>query len=240
MVRNACGLALILALAGAAPAARAAAGPAREPAFAIQERIFDRYHEVGLLGGFIPDEEFHYAFPVGVDYIYNFTENVAWEVVKAQYVLNREKALKKDLEDDFGVTPSKFDTMKFMIHSNLILKPSYGKDALRNRSVINHETYLLLGGGLVSYEEETSEGEKHAKNALSLSLGIGRKYFLTKTWCLNLEVRDLVNFKHDGIKNNVVLGIGLGYRFNLAPRTAEKDDGVERLKTLLNEGAPHD
>ncbi len=230
-----CLMVILFLLLGWAPAGLAAEAAGEEDVSAIQNRIFDRYHEIGVPVGFIPDDDFYYDFPVGVSYTYNFNENWAWEVARGQWVINAEKDLKDDLESDFGITPSEFDKIKFTVHSNLILKPSYGKDALWNKYIINHETYLLAGGGIVYYERETSTGEESSETAPSLSLGVGRKYFLNDKFCLNLEVRDLVNFKDEGVENNVYLGVGLGFRFDLGPRRPMRETSVDRFKGYIEE-----
>jgi outer membrane beta-barrel protein len=208
-----------------------------EEVFAIQERIFDRDHEVGLVLGYIPDERFQHAFPAGLDYLFNFNENLAWEVGRAQYFFNVDKDLKEDLEKEFGATPEEFDRRKYSIHTSLLLKPSYGKDALWNRRIVNHETFVALGAGIAAYERETSTGEKSSELAPSLSFGLGRKYFLGPKLCLNLEIRDFVDFKDAGVENHVFLGIGLGYRFNLKPRKPPEDEAAKRLKGYLKEKA---
>jgi outer membrane beta-barrel protein len=202
---------------------------------AIQERIFHRHHEIGLNVGYIPDDDFYYAFPVGLGYTYNFNDHFSWEVVRAQLALNTEKSLKDDLEENFGVTPQEFDEPKYFIHSHLVFKPSYGKDAVWNRSVVNHETYLFLGGGMVNYERDYSYGSSDSENAPSVSFGIGRKYFLNQNLCLNLEVRDTVTFKDGETENNIWFGVSLGFRFNLSPRKMEQDSTIQLLDHYLRD-----
>ncbi len=146
-----------------------------------------------------------------------------------------DKDVKEDLENDFGVTPTQFDEMKLMLHTSLVIKPSYGKDALWNRKVINHESYLLAGIGMVSYDRHFSVGEEESEQAVSLSFGLGRKYFLNKKFAINLEFRDFVNFKEEDVENIVYLGVGLSYRFDLAPRKAARDTSVDNFKRYLKE-----
>lgn len=222
----------LLFLAGLAPAARSAQGDP-EQVFAIQERRFARFHELALAVGFIPDEDFNYDYPVGLSYTFNFNENLAWEVLRGQWVFNYEKDLRQDLENDFGVTPESFDEMRYTVHSSFVLKPSYGKDALWNRWLVNHETFVLAGAGITGYERQFSDGETENETALSLSFGLGRKFFLNESFCLNLEVRDLVNFKEDGVENNVYLGMSLGFRFNLSPREPDRTGQVEDFRRRL-------
>ena len=202
---------------------------------AIQERVFHRHHELGLNVGYIPDDDFYYAFPVGLGYTYSFNDHFSWEVVRAQLAVNTEKDLKDELEDNFGVTPQEFDEPKYFIHSHLVFKPSYGKGAVWNRGVVNHETYLFLGGGMVNYERDYSYGSSESENAPSVSFGIGRKYFLNQNLCLNLEVRDTVTFKDDETENNIWFGVSLGFRFDLSPRKTERDSTIQLLDHYLRD-----
>ena len=233
--RSAVAAALLLVL-PCAPGAAAPRPGEGEEVVAIQKRLFDRFHEVALVAGFIPDEDFYYVFPVGLSYTYNFNENLAWEVIRAQWAFTNEKDLKKDLESDFGATPSQFDEMKYLIHTNVLVKPSYGKDALWNRRVIHHETYLLAGVGVAGYDRRTSDGGRSGRHALSLSFGLGRKYFLNRSFCVNFEVRDLVNLKGGDTENNVYFGVSLGWRFDLSPRRPPRDPAVDELRHYLGGG----
>ncbi len=204
-------------------------------AFVIQDKIFHRYHELGFALGYIPDDDFYEAFPVGINYTFNFNDRLAWEVVRGQIVVNTDKDLKGDLEDDYGVTPQAFDEPKYLIHTHFVYKPSYGKDAVLNRSIINHESYLFLGCGMASYETHNNYGESETKDAFSLSFGIGKKYFLNKKFCLNFEIRDMINFKDDETVNNIWFGVSIGYRFNLGERKTVDDTTIDTLKRYLEE-----
>ncbi|RJP82939.1 MAG: outer membrane beta-barrel domain-containing protein [Desulfobacteraceae bacterium] len=205
----------------------------KDPVFAIQKRIFHKSHELGLPIGYIPDDDFYQVFPVGVSYTYHFNENWAWEAARGQYFLNQEKDLKGKLETEFGVTPSAFSEPKYMIHSSLVMKPFYGKEALWNSGIMNKESYFLLGGGVVNYERQFSFGESSTENALSVSLGYGSRYFISDNLCLNLEIRDMITFKDEKTENNIFVGLTVGFRFNLSPRKSERDHTIDKLKTYI-------
>ncbi len=212
--------------------AKDAAG--EEKVFAIQERIFQRDHELTLSLGYIPDDDFYNVFPVGVGYTYHFNDFIAWEVVKGMYLYNREKDLKKDLEDDFGVAPSEFLEPKYMIHSNLVIKPFYGKESIWNRTVLNHESYFLMGAGIVNYDKNFSYGSTAGETDPSICMGYGIKYFMTKSVCVNLEIRDFINLRDDGTENNIYMGIGITYRYNLSARKTDQDETIDKLKGYLD------
>jgi len=203
-----------------------------ERVYAIQNKVFHRYHEMGLNFGYIPDDDFFELFPIGINYIFHFNDHFSWEVARGYLVMKQEKDIKKDLENEFGVAPSEFSKPKYILHSHLIFKPLYGKDAIWNKGVINHESYFFLGGGMVSYERLTLPG---VENALSISAGFGIKYFLNKYACLNFEIRDLTNFKEDDTENNLWFALCLGFRFNLRARKPQDNPTVKILNHYLRE-----
>jgi len=205
----------------------------KDPVSAIQKRIFHKSHELGLIAGYIPDDDFYEVLPVGVSYTYNFNENWAWEVARGVYFVNQEKDLKGKLEVEFGVTPSEFSEPKYMIHSSIMMKPFYGKESIWNKGIINKESYFLIGGGIVNYERQFSYGDPSTENAISINLGYGSRYFITDTLSLNIEIRDLITFKEEETVNNIFIGCTVGFRFNLSPRETEKDQTVDMMKTYL-------
>lgn len=206
-----------------------------EKVHAIQNRIFHRNHELDLSLGYIADDDFFHPYPIGLGYTFHFSETVAWEIARVEYLFNQDKDLKSTLENDFNVTPERFPEQQYSAYSHFIYKPLYGKHAFLNRGVINNEIYFLAGAGMVGYEWQHSTGETETENVLSLSFGAGLKYFLSERFCLNFEIRDLVNFRDDNTENNLYFGIALGYRFNLAPRKVEEDDSMKKLKRILND-----
>jgi len=123
--------------------------------------------------------------------------------------------------------------LKFAVHSNFILEPLYGKDVFGNRRVINHETYLFLGGGTISYERKFSNGETDSEVAPSVSFGVGKKFFMGEKLCLFVELKDWVNFRESDVENNFWFGMSLGFRFNLSPRKNQDDATTEKLDKYL-------
>jgi outer membrane beta-barrel protein len=206
-----------------------------EKVFAVQERVFDRHHEIGLSFGYIPDDNFYNAYPVGIGYTYHFNPYLAWEVIRGQYMFTQEKDIKKKLEKEFGVTPEVFLQPKYMVHSNIIIKPLYGKEALWNKGIINHESYLIFGGGMINYEKKYSDGTKDSESDPSICVGAGTRYFINRNLCTTLEIRDLVNLKKDKTENNVYFGLGLSFQFNIFPDKSQQDEAVGKLKGYLEE-----
>ncbi len=207
----------------------------QEKVRAIQERIYQKSHELGVAAGYIPDDNFYEAFPVGAYYTFTFNELFAWEVTRAQWIFTSDKDIKNDLEDEFGVRPSDFVEPKWSIYSHAVFTPFYGKDAVLNRGIVNRETYLLLGGGVVHYDNKENFEDSSSETAPSLSFGVGQKFFIKENYALNLEIRNITNFRDDDTEWRVYLGASFGFRFDLSPRKKHKDPKIEKLNYYLKD-----
>lgn len=181
----------------------------------IQERLFDKKREIGINFGYLPDDNFYESFPISVNFIHHFNERYAWEVIRASYMLNNERDIKLDLEENFGVTPSTFDELTSHIETSFMIKPSYGKDSLWNKRILNHEGFITFGAGVATFEKKLSYGDPQQESALTASIGIGRKYFVSKKFNVSLELKNIMMFKESNVENYVFLGVGLNYRFDL-------------------------
>ncbi len=207
-----------------------------ESVSAVQNRIFHRNHEIDFNIGYIADDDFFHVYPVGIGYTFHFNEDIAWEIARAEYMFNTDKDLKSTLQDEFNVQPERFPEQKYMLHTHFVYKPLYGKHAFRNRGIINNEISIFAGPGIVHYEWDYSTGETVSENAFSLSFGAGMKFFLSERWCINVEIRDLLNFRENETENNIYFGLGVGFRFDLAPRKVKEDPTMKKLKRILNNG----
>jgi outer membrane beta-barrel protein len=206
-----------------------------EKVYAVQNKVFHRHHEIDFSVGYSADDDFFHLYPLGLGYTFHLNEHVSWEVARVQYLFTQDKDLKKTLESEFEVQPEQFSEPKYMVHTHAVFKPLYGKSAVLNRGIVNHEVYLLAGGGIANYEWNQSSGESRSESAFSVSVGAGMRYFMSEHFCINFEIRDLLHFREDDTENNVMFGVSFGYRFNLGARRVEEDQGMKRLKRILNE-----
>ncbi len=206
--------------------------------FAIQNKIFHRHHELGVVLGYIPDDDFYEVYPGGLSYTFHLNDFWAFDI-RGQVISSDAKDLKSELES-VGATPSIYRELKQLAHAHLIVKPFYGKDAIRNRGIINNETYIFLGGGSAAYENHQSYGESTSESAFSLSFGIGTKYFVNKKMCINFEIRDMMNYRDDKTVNNIWFGISFGYRFNFKARKIYGDTTLQTLHRYLGKDNSHE
>lgn len=209
-----------------------------EPVFAIQEKIFFKYHELSIVTGYITNDDFYDVFPIGLAYTYNFNDTMSWEVLRAYYDFTREKDLLKDLVNDHGAAPTQFYQPQTQLLSHFVYRPLYGKDAFLNKSVLNHETYFYGGGGIDVYKKkypDPTAGSSSDEIALCISFGAGIKYFINESANVAFELRDIMSYQEDEIENKVWIGVNWGFRFNLKARKSYSDQTLNSLKKYLKD-----
>ncbi len=206
-----------------------------EPVYAIQEKVFFKYHELAFVTGYISDEDFYEVFPVGLSYTYNFDDRNSWEVFRAYYDFTVEKDLLKDLVSDYGVAPEQVYKPKAQLLTHFIYRPMYGKDAVLNKSILNHETFFFVGGGIDIYSKSAPYESSSDELALCGSFGAGIKYFINDSINITFELRDLLSFREDELENRIWFGINCGFRFNMEARKTYSDGTLNTLSRYLED-----
>jgi outer membrane beta-barrel protein len=146
---------------------------------AVQDRAYRMNHELTLGIGVMPIDAFYKGIYAQVAYTFHFTDTFAWQVGRGAYSYNINTGLRNQLERDFGVLPTAFDEVQFMVGSDLIWTPIYGKTSWMNRSVAHFEAYLILGGSVL----KLTSAFRPAVNA-----GIGARLFHTKHISYRLDI----------------------------------------------------
>lgn len=207
-----------------------------ENVFAVQEKMFHNYHELAFLTGYIASDDFYHVLPVGVAYNFHFDDRISWDA-RLYANFNMEKDILKDLLNDFGAAPVAYYEPKFQLLTHLVIRPFYGKDAILNKSVINHETYFLAGGGIDFYSTNYSDGITAGKDeaALIISMGAGIKYFINQKVNLAFELRDYVTYRGDEVVNSMWFGVNVGFSFNLGARPSYSDETLSILNGYLKD-----
>lgn len=187
----------------------------QEDISAVQERIYDRHHEISVSGGITPNTAFFVNYPISVSYTYHLNEWLGWELVRGSYYLNKSRALTQSLIDDYKVEPGEFDFPVYSLQSALVIKPTYGKDSWFNKGVIHHQTYFTFGGGVTGYQKEFTYGDPVGDLAVSARAGVARKYFISQNLAVSLELENHFAFKKDETEHYLQLNAGIDIRFNL-------------------------
>lgn len=163
---------------------------------AVQDRAFRMNHELALGLGVLPLDAFYKGFFAQVGYTFHFTDHFAWQVGRGAYSYNVNTSLRDQLERQFSVHPTAFDTVNWMVGSDLVWSPWYGKMAFLNRSVAHFEVYLMgglsvmrltLGSVTLGVESGSASVFRPAAN-----IGIGFRLFANRLVSWRLDLTDNV------------------------------------------------
>src|SRR5262245_13205759 len=86
---------------------------------AVQERAYRMNHELSLALGVLPLDAFYKGVYGQVSYTYHFTDAFAWQVGRGAYSHSLNTGLRNELENGFGVSPTRFDEVQYFIGSDL-------------------------------------------------------------------------------------------------------------------------
>lgn len=170
--------------------------------FTIQPRAFRMNQEFSAAVGFLPIDAFYKYFAIAGHYVIHFSDLWAWEAVHFAYsnYLSVDTGLRDEMYRNWQAQPTDTPKLLYLLDTNAVFKPFYGKLAVLDSSVIYHETYFLLGVG----------AEKLATQwATAVDVGIGMRIFVNDRLSLRMEVRDYVYFPQAGPENDIYFGFAL-------------------------------
>jgi outer membrane beta-barrel protein len=172
---------------------------------AIQQRKYRMGVELELGGMFEPIDAFSKGLAPEGSLTLHFDDDWGWEVLRGGYVARLNTSLRTQLERDFGVDPTAFDSLQYYASSNLIFSPLYGKFALRNSSLVHMQAFLSFGA---AYSHFTSY------YAAAPELGAGLRVFLNNTFSVRFDARDAYFFGLTTKKQQNILFLSLGLSIN--------------------------
>jgi len=165
---------------------------------AVQERQYRMNHELTLGVGVLPLDAFYKGVTGQVSYTYHFTDSFAWQVGRGAYSYNVNTGLRSQLERDFGVLPTAFDEVNWMVGSDLVWTPWYGKASFLNRSVTHFEIFLVGGLSVLNLHlassNATTGGSGLSGTAFrpAANLGIGLRVYSNRFVSFRFDVTDNV------------------------------------------------
>jgi len=170
----------------------------------VVERNFIKLgrHEFTLGGGYFVSDEFSATYLGSAAYTYHLTEDAG---VEAWFNYTHSVAdLARVLEDGRATLVKDTNSRTLLAGANLVWAPVHGKMMLFSSRIVHFDLGLTAGVGVV--DSDTSRGA--AANA-----GIKVELFLSKSWALRFDVRDLVYrqelLDHRSFVNDLTLGLGL-------------------------------
>lgn len=150
---------------------------------AVQDRQYRMNHELSFGVGVLPIDAFYKGLLAQLGYTYHFSDAFAWQVGRGAYSYDVDTGLKAQLQRDFGVLPTAFDQVQWMVGSDLIWSPFYGKSSFLNHSVGHFEVYLIGGGSVIKLTSAFRP---------AVNLGVGARLFTGLHTSFRLDITDNV------------------------------------------------
>jgi len=170
---------------------------------AVQERQYRMHNELSFGVGVLPIDAFYKGLLAQVAYTYHFSDSFAWQIGRAAYSKNVDTGLRTQLQRDFGVLPTAFDQVEWMVGSDLMWSPFYGKSSFLNRSVSHFEIYLLGGGSII----KLTSAFRPAAN-----VGLGARLYTGEHLSFRLDITDnVVIVSHPFNVPTIQLSMGLNF-----------------------------
>ena len=152
----------------------------------IQNRKFKLGTEVTFEAAALPLDPFYKGIAGTARVTYHFNDFNAWELAAGTFSLNLDSSLTDQLLNNFGIQRQQLPGMQFMIETDYILKPFYGKFALANRTLLYQEVYLAVGA-TASYW--TPDPISVLALRYGPNVGGGLRFFLAEWMSLRFDIR---------------------------------------------------
>lgn len=178
---------------------------------AVQDREFRMSHELTLSVGVLPLDAFYKGVIAQVGYTYHFTDSFAWQIGRGMYSYNLDTGLRDQLERDFGVLPTAFQEVQYMVGSDLIWTPVYGKGSWLNHTVTHFEVFGVLGGSLLNLTNGLSKASTTFRPAVNV--GLGMRIFGSKHVSYRLDLTDNIVIATDKVFNVPTIQLSAAFNF---------------------------
>jgi len=203
-------LALLIALLAGRARAEAEETDQGGDLYSIEKRELMGSHELSVSVGVLPLNAFAKGVTLQGSYAYHFSQLLGWEIIGAMWSFNIDSGLREELKDRFDVKPTELGELQWIIESNLMFKPLYGKFVLANDKLLTGEMFFVLGYALGGYTSGYPSG---------FDFGVGLRMFIGQHFSIRLDIRDYL-FLPDG-ENNLYISLGLSLTFGFGEEEEE-------------------
>ena len=180
---------------------------------AVQNREFRLDHELSLGVGVLPLDAFYKGLTVQVGYTFHFSDSFAWQVGRALYSYDVKTGLEDQLERDFRVQPTTLQEVQWMVGSDLVWSPIYGKASFDNDSVHHFGAWLLVGGSVIKFRSTGSDGGTLQAFKPAVNFGLGVRLFQSRRVSYRLDLTDNVVISKQSIFNVPSLQLSVAFNF---------------------------
>lgn len=150
---------------------------------AVEPRPYALVHEFALSAGILPADAFYTGLSLGGSYTLHFSDLWAWEALSFHYSGNVDTGLEKRLGERWSAGPTGDAEFRYLVGSNAVFAPLFGKFTLFNSAIITASTYLALGGGFARY----TDGFRP-----QVSVGPGLRIFFGQVLSTRFDIRNVI------------------------------------------------
>lgn len=190
------------------------AGPPDPASRVIQKRRFELNHEIALMIGELPASPFYKGITLNAGYTLHFSNYVAWQILNFTYSIDVDTDLKRELQQIITLTGNTGKTAPYTGEiiaygaSHLIIKPFYGKQALRQSALLHVEGYLGLGPALAVVQRTADNGVAFGGEWL-----VGLRLWFSPVVSSRLEIGQLIYLVEGQVLQALHARIGIGFNF---------------------------
>ncbi len=148
----------LLVCGGAHAQSKAASSAQGGELYSIEKRDLMGSHELTASLGVLPMDAFARGMTLHGSYTYHFSHLIAWEIVGGMWSFNFGTGLDQELKDNFLVQATEVPELRWVVNSNFVLKPLYGKFALTNDKLFSAEMFFVLGYAMGGYTASYPSG----------------------------------------------------------------------------------
>jgi outer membrane beta-barrel protein len=182
--------------------------------YSIEKRDLLGTHELSASLGALPIDAFAKGLTLRGSYSYHFTHLFGWEIIGGLYSFNFDSGLKQKLRDTYEVQPTEMGELSWILDSNVIVRPLYGKITALNNKILTGELFFNLGYALGGYTAAYPSG---------MSLGMGIRVFLSKYFSVRFDIRDYLFIPSGAsVQNQLYLSLGVSLTFGFSDETVEE------------------
>jgi outer membrane beta-barrel protein len=180
---------------------------------AVQDRLYRMNQELTLGVGVLPIDAFYKGLTAQVGYTFHFSDSFAWQVGRALYSYDVNTGLEDQLERDFHVKPTTHEQVQWMVGSDLVWSPWYGKTSFLNRSVSHFDAFLSLGASVIKFTGGDTSSANLNQFKPAVNLGLGARLYSSRRVSYRLDLTDNVVVTKDRIFNVATVQLSLALNF---------------------------
>ena len=202
----------------------------------VSGRMFTKHsrHEITPTFSLSLNDAFFSKYVAGLRYAYHFNEE--WSVaLRGEYAFSESAGAvaKCDANGRDCGTPSKQDLARtpgdigMLVGADVSWAPLYGKISVLASSVLHFDTYLLAGAGALESKIAGADRVVETKWTPEVHLGVGQRYFVTRSVVLRFELRDVLYQQEvmgrsgleNDIQNQLLFTVGLSFFLGDSPES---------------------